>query len=159
MTTDWNGDTWTPEQFAAWLDKQTWVAHSPHYGAGGAVVNPPYAKAAALIRNQQSRLDAALKACRAMAEDGWLMFGPEGMSAPQQAVYDVLRPELEIKTGVVERRDALLDATCGHGKKVREWCDDCEKAFGRENRTQIVFEGNVADLPKYPAGHNVKGSE
>lgn len=28
-----------------------------------------------------------------------------------------------------------------------------------ERREQIAFEGNVADLPKYPTGHNAKGSE
>lgn len=33
--------------------------------------------------------DDAIKACIAMAEDGWLMHGPEGMSTEQQMVYDV----------------------------------------------------------------------
>jgi hypothetical protein len=46
------------------------------------------------------------------------------------------RPEVKAeeaeKTAAMRGRvDALLDATCEHGKKVREWCDDCEKALGR----------------------------
>jgi hypothetical protein len=46
------------------------------------------------------------------------------------------RPEVKAeeaeKTAAMRGRvDALLDATCEHGKKVREWCDECEKALGR----------------------------
>jgi hypothetical protein len=46
------------------------------------------------------------------------------------------RPEVKAeeaeKTAAMRGRvDALLDATCEHGKRVREWCDECEKALGR----------------------------
>jgi chromosome segregation ATPase len=44
------------------------------------------------------------------------------------------RPEVKAeeaeKTAAMRGRvDALLDATCDHGKKVREWCDECERLW------------------------------
>jgi hypothetical protein len=44
---------------------------------------------------------------------------------------EVKAEEAEKTAAMRGRVDALLDATCEHGKKVREWCDDCEKALGR----------------------------
>jgi hypothetical protein len=44
---------------------------------------------------------------------------------------EVKAEEAEKTAAMRGRVDALLDATCKHGKKVREWCDECEKALGR----------------------------
>jgi hypothetical protein len=41
-------------------------------------------------REVESRLDQVIAACRAMADDGWLMHGPEGMSEPQKLLAAVV---------------------------------------------------------------------
>ena len=58
----------------------------------------------------QARLDAAVAAVIAMAEDGWLFFGPEGMSEAQEkclAAYLLFKPENAIKEYDYTKRDVL----------------------------------------------------